>query len=493
MNAIEREYLIAKMKKELEVKFDLEEVQKRVEEYQIIRSRQRMPIDEFYDNLASGLVKEEPITDERIKNLLVKLNNSGDDNSLLLKSFLQNLISKLGVQLNEKMVEQLFRCIEFDNEGNAIYKNDSMDLVNSMSYCCLISDYMKLGYTNKAEAIFCKIIDGSISEDMELLELVSILRKHQDDKGQEMLPEVLDAYERIFLGGSKEAIIDNLRKLLILIDLHRLSFKQTTDQSHYSNGYAKPTIYLNNIINDDMIIFHEIGHAIDEYFSNKYNGVSADDIFKLARMKANRSRMFAYTLVTFNDDMIETKNNACNIYDEIMLKEFGSIEASYIEFYKYVHYVIESYGLEYLLKIFGVSEKTIDTMLEENEKTPIDEYELAKRLYSQDKKNFASKHWRTKKECCVSDIISAVFKTRNIFVNNDKNSLMVAHDSFYYYSAEDAAISEILANYNVLKVTGSDDQILALRQIFGDHFVDCIEDKYRSVSKIQKKEGAKVM
>ena len=354
-----------------------------------------------------------------------------------------------------------------------------------MSYCCLLNDLIRMGYEDRAEKLFEKIISGNISVDEEIIEIISILRKHQDLKGQEMLPNAIDAYERYFLNGDKEIILDNLRKMLIMVDIHQMKFKKTSDVSHYE---SLPIIYLNDIINDELTVFHEFGHAMDEYFSNRSIEEDNEDFFRSARAKANRSQAFAYEVKRINEMMIETKNNACVVYEQEMINKYGSLENVYSEFHKYVHHVIETYGLKNLLESFGVSEETIEAVLEEYKKRELNEYELAKEVYEFDKINFAQRHWRTKKECCVSDIVSAVFKTRNIFINNDKNRLMIAHDSDYYYETKDSAMREIMANMNALKVIGADDQLLILRRMFGDEFVDTIEDKYRTIPKIRENE-----
>ena len=224
---------------------------------------------------------------------------------------------------------------------------------------------------------------------------------------------------------------------------------------------------------------------MDEYFSNRSTDEDNEELFRNARTRANRSRSFATELKRINEMMIETKQNACDVYDEVMLETYGSMEAIYQKFYEYVHTVIQKYGLKNLLETFSVSEETMESILREYRTRSLNEFELAKEVYELDKRNFAQKHWRTKKECCVSDIVSAIFKTRNIFINNDKNKLMIAHDSDYYYEDEDKAMKEIMANMNALMVIGADDQITILRTMFGDEFVDEIMDKYRTVSNVR--------
>ena len=268
-----------------------------------------------------------------------------------------------------------------------------------------------------------------------------------------------------------------------MVDIHQMKFKKTSDGSSYDPG--GPTVYLNDIINDELTVFHEFGHAMDEYFSSRSFDEDNEAIFRAARNKANRSRVFAYELKRINGEMIRTKNNACEIYDQVMLETFGTMENIYMHFYQYVHDVIQRYGLQTLLETFGVSEDTMDEILKEYRKRTLNEYELAKQVYELDKRNFAQKHWRTKKECCVSDIISAVFKTRNIFIDNDRNRLMIAHDSDYYYEAPDKQMTEIMANINALLVIGADDQIRVLRTMFGDQFVDQMLMKYESALSVK--------
>ncbi len=483
MNYIEKKYLVAKMRKELEDKFDPLQIKKRLENYRQIYTRQNGPIDDFYENLCIGLSDIDKIPDPRVTNLITRLNDSQDEKTQLFKTFLQNLVINLKINPSEKMIQKIYSVLETRGD-EIVCTNDNLSLINSMSYCCLINDLIRLGFVDKAEVLFDKILDGNISVEEEIIEIISILRKHQDFKGQEMLPSAIDAYEKYFLGGNKEVILDNLRKMLIMVDIHRLKFRKTSDCSHYISN--PPTVYLNDVINDEITVFHEFGHVMDEYFSNRSYDESNEELYRNARNKANRSRSFAHNLVAINEMMLETKQNAYEVYDEVMEERYGSKENIYLEFYKYIHYVIKTFGLKNLLESFGVSEDNLDSILEEYSKRELNEFELAKEVYELDKRNFAQRYWRTKKECCVSDIVSAVFKTRNIFINNDKNRLMIAHDSDYYYETEGASMAEVLANYNALKVIGAEDMILMLRSMFGDEFVDAIDSKYSTVPTVRK-------
>ena len=482
MNYFEKKYLTAKLKKELELKFEPDEIQRRLDDYKRINARQKGPIEEFYESLCTSLSGINSIPDPRITNLISRIGVSCDDKTKLLKAFLNNLVLKLRVNPSEKMIEQIYSTLEIDDNEVITTSVSSLTLINSMSYCCLLNDLIRMGYEDKAEMLFNKIISGNISVEEEIIEIISILRKHQDLKGQEMLPSAIDAYERYFTSGNKEIILDNLRKMLIMVDIHQMKFKKTSDVSRYE---PVPIIYLNDIINDELTVFHEFGHAMDEYFSNRSTDEDNEELFRNARTRANRSRSFATELKRINEMMIETKQNACDVYDEVMLETYGSMEAIYQKFYEYVHTVIQKYGLKNLLETFSVSEETMESILSEYRTRSLNEFELAKEVYELDKRNFAQKHWRTKKECCVSDIVSAIFKTRNIFINNDKNKLMIAHDSDYYYEDEDKAMKEIMANMNALMVIGADDQITILRTMFGDEFVDEIMDKYRTVSNVR--------
>lgn len=483
MNYIEKKYLIAKMRKELEVKFDPDQIQKRLDDYRRINSRTKGPIEEFYETICTSLSEVNNIVDPRIANLINVLRTSSDDKTKVLCSFLQNLVMKLRVNPSEKMIEQIYSTLEADENGDIVTKVDHLTIVNSMSYCCLLNDLIRMGYENKAEVLFEKIISGTISPDEEIIEIISILRKHQNLKGQEMLPNVIDAYEVYLTGGNKNVVLDNLRKLLIMVDIHQMKFKKTSDGSHYDPD--GPTVYLNDIINDEITVFHEFGHTMDEYFSSRSTDEDNEALFRAARNKANRSRVFAYELKRINGEMIRTKNNACEIYDQVMLERFGTMENIYLHFYQYVHDVIQKYGLKTLLETFGVSEETTEEILKEYRRRTLDEFELAKQVYELDKRNFAQKHWRTKKECSVLDIISAVFKTRNIFIDNDRNRLMIAHDSDYYYESPDKQMTEIMANLNALLVIGAEDQIRILRTMFGDQFVDFIISKYQSALSVK--------
>ena len=118
MNLFENRYLVAKMRKELERKFDPLQIKKRLDDYREINSRQKGPIEEFYEHLCSSLSDIKNIPDPRITNLIDKLKDTKDENTKLLRAFLNNLVIKslINLMLTSKYHSHIFSWLDIQGK-----------------------------------------------------------------------------------------------------------------------------------------------------------------------------------------------------------------------------------------------------------------------------------------------------------------------------------------------------------------------------------------
>lgn len=81
--------------------------------------------------------------------------------------------------------------------------------------------------------------------------------------------------------------------------------------------------------------------------------------------------------------------------------------------------------------------------------------------------------------CAISDMIDALYKGRQIDSNGKKIRVTYQHGARYYEEgAVNSAFHEIIANFNQLKITGSKQSLVVVKNIFGDEFYDLLEDVF---------------
>lgn len=417
-----------------------------------------------------------------ISSIINEFSYSNDDNTRCMGLFLHKLINEYGVELPVDMIKIIKSNIRINN-NNYIYRNSNMNYVKALSNSCLVADLLEnrdlkvLGF-----GVLNKILNGKISTDEEYYAYISALSLRVKDIDQEKLKDVIDAYKKVYsLNGDREVILDNLRKMLILIDLNDLKFKKTILGAFYS--IKENVVYLNDAINDDYTVFHEFGHAMDDFFNDrKHDGREYEPLYKKARSHARDNRKFKKILKKLDSTMSIVYDEARRIFDSRMIRIHGSKDAIYRAYRIMVSRYINENGIEELLDTFGIDDETTAKVLLQYDKGKLDLDKLAKIVYDTQKENQAEKVWRARPEGCVSDIISSVFKSINIKVNGEEFLLFNGHDNDYYYSYDDAPMCELMANYNLLKVMGLNREIQMLREIFGDVFVNTLESIYYSNS-----------
>ena len=268
-----------------------------------------------------------PITCANFNTLLNDLSYSTDDNTRTMGLFLHKLVNEFGVSLEPDEIRIINSNIKVNN-GNYIYRNSRMNNIKAHSTSCLLVDLFNDSKLNTlGNSVLRKTLNGTLGEDEEFYAYISALSLRVDDEDQEKLKDVIDVYTKYYnLGGDKDTILDNIRKMLILVDLNGLKFKKTVLESCYSP--KEICIYLNNNVNDSFTVFHEFGHAMDDFFNRRsHDGQDYESLYRKARSKARSNPKFKSILNKLIATMDMVYDDAKDRFDYRMLRAHGSKEA----------------------------------------------------------------------------------------------------------------------------------------------------------------------
>ena len=135
----------------------------------------------------------------------------------------------------------------------------------------------------------------------------------------------------------------------------------------------------------------------------------------------------------------------------------------------------QNINIEAIIKDFGLSDATAKVI--RNSFFTLNQ--IVDIVYKTSREAYIEQAARESISCPVSDIISAVFKDRNIDIGNQHLDITFAHDADYWNKTIFNSYTEIIANYNQLLMLGDYDSIKLLREILGDEFMDAIEKIYK--------------
>ena len=438
----------------------------------LLRNKAKGLFVDFSCNLKQDVtLNNEKLNLETIMQLLL---NSNNINAVNYGRFLYNLVYKLNVIPNDVMIKIIYESISLDN--NQITTTSKMDEIESLSNSCMLN----LLYRNKqdmlATNLMKKMINNNLEEEEEFNLLVQTLLLKNNSEN-DMLTYVISAYKEAYKNGDKKITMDNLRKMLILSEMYGLKFKSSSNSSYWSE--TDNTVYLEKSTCGSFTVFHEFGHAIDTYFNQRKHG-KKEKIYERAREHALSCPYLTEEIIKLNIYVSERKSIAQQEYNNTLLRKYGSIENAHKEFYNYAKYMINNYGIDSILNLYGISGTTRKKVLENYQNGMLDLNHIAYLLMETDMMNYSMKVNYDLPECAMLDIIAAVFKNNQFVINNQLHFLAIGHDSNYFHSYKDASMSEIMANYNAIKVSGREDLINRIRTIFGDEFINIIESYYHT-------------
>ena len=234
---------------------------------------------------------------------------------------------------------------------------------------------------------------------------------------------------------------------------------------------------------DSGTIMHELGHGLFDMILNGELPKNWDTI-------VGKSRVISSNNGTLNNfgDILKRKGAELNARAE---QEFlSNLEAQGKTLESYTRELEKHYTgifkntnklLVQKLKDLGYSEDTINSMIN-GKVTP--SAAAQQQIYAE-KSLINDKLWRTQEGdyCALSDIVDAVFIGNKKDVYNNDIYLNYQHGKEYYLRCGNSRLyefHEIIANFTQLKMTGKQHHIKMLRDIFGNDFVDTLEQTFES-------------
>ena len=234
---------------------------------------------------------------------------------------------------------------------------------------------------------------------------------------------------------------------------------------------------------DSGTIMHELGHGLFDMILNGELPKNWDTI-------VGKSRVISSNNGTLNNfgDILKRKGAELNARAE---QEFlNNLEAQGKTLDSYTRELEKHYSgifknttelLTRKLKDLGYSEDRINSMIN-GKVTPS---AAAQQQISAEKSLINDKLWRTQEGdyCALSDIVDAVFIGNKKDVYNNDIYLNYQHGKEYYLRCGNSRLyefHEIIANFTQLKMTGKQHHIKMLRDIFGNDFVDTLEQTFES-------------
>ena len=234
---------------------------------------------------------------------------------------------------------------------------------------------------------------------------------------------------------------------------------------------------------DSGTIMHELGHGLFDMILNGELPKNWDTI-------VGKSRVISSNNGTLNNfgDILKRKGAELNARAE---QEFlSNLEAQGKTLDSYTRELEKHYSgifknttelLTRKLKDLGYSEDRINAMIN-GKVTP--SAAAQQQIYAE-KSLINDKLWRTQEGdyCALSDIVDAVFIGNKKDVYNNDIYLNYQHGKEYYLRCGNSRLyefHEIIANFTQLKMTGKQHHIKMLRDIFGNDFVDTLEQTFES-------------
>lgn len=419
------------------------------------------------DKLISEDIKSDGV------NLIKILINSNDRNTNNLGYFLDNLYNFFCINFDDELLKIILDNLDSDIFNNPCYRH-KLDYLQALSNSCMIGELFNNGQYDLGIKIFKKILSNNLAQDEEFQILTSLLSKNIDNSYYNMFDIVLNSYHWAYQNGSKENVLVNIRKMIILVDFYNVKFIRSNDVSKCD--YINNIISINEKYGNTLVIFHEFGHMIDTYLRGKQE--VDNDILKKAKVYALKNPSFELEICKLEKEILEAKKLGITMYKESVYNHYGSIQNLLNIYRDYVAKMINNNLLNRIFFTYNFSQSDCDKVINDYQKGCLNYDKLAIKLYNIDYNNFLDKCMCEMESAAVTDIISAVFKTRNLIIHGHSYDLTIAHDRSYYRKNREFPLMEIMANYNVLKVTGKDDLIKKLEDIFGREFIEVLERMY---------------
>ena len=410
-------------------------------------------------------------TDDMINYFL----NSRDSNTFYLGVFLNCLVRHFRLNLTDEMKKIIINSLDKDMFNNFVYNKGHLDYFKALSNSCVIYGLIRTNQNAKMMKVFQMMLHNTFQVENEFSTIIELLNSHVANYSLSMLNEVIDAYVWAYQNFQKEDALNNVRKLIALIDVYNANFYETIGISFCD--LKRNIIYLNKDLDDKLVIFHEVGHMIDNYIRIRKNDYHQN----MAHFKRHALKypFFEKEICELKKVLLTVERDATIEYTNSVIRKYGSVENLLMLYKNYIIEMIQNKNLHDIFLTYMMNKKQTDAILKNYYAGRLNYDGFAKLLYRIDLDCYTTKCMLKYPEALVTDIISSVFKNRNIKIKGHNYELPIAHDRDYYQKNDDYVIAEIMANYNALVITNQKELIQRLRNIFGNDFVDYLNLLYK--------------
>ena len=463
------------------------EEQERIKEYKLLKELSKIQIkdlDKFLSNdqeeqfysLNINIKENKPNYENKIvyeKGQLSSNNNIVNAmlNSKDLSTFNMGvLLSIIERQFPKYFNESLNVLSENIDNSNGIIKyiGRPFDTYTLQSTAILLRKILSFDLSiHVGKLILFNTIRGIDNRDFEFYSYTSLLKRYTTNKNQTRLNDVLEALNRCYeVPSTKEEALDNMRKLVILVETTGLTFHTCDEGAYYSP--LENAIYYNKVYSSDSVLLHEFGHAIDNYFSTRDKTTKPKKEFNKAKQHIENNPKSLEIINKLQNRVHEMELIALSTYNSTIIEKYGSIENALDHLEQIIIKKMDSGKLSKLLDKYNITGDLKSDILIDYKYGDLDTKELAKIILNADRENHVNKYLYMKDESTITDILSAIYGSMNINIQGQEIHLVMGHSKDYYDSEPDKAMCEIIANLNSLVVLGKYDLLNDLKELIGE-------------------------
>lgn len=241
---------------------------------------------------------------------------------------------------------------------------------------------------------------------------------------------------------------------------------------------------------DSGTICHELGHCLYDSILGGKLPDNWNHIVKRAQKISSKGRRsfispngnamdsvcdsLRYRELLISDDSLHILRK--DIHDSVglTLEEYQKVLA-----YKYSNMLngLTETDVRNMLTAIGLNEKVIDKIISEG----IDPLKIAEADLNVRVRKISDEIYRTQypQYCAISDMIGAVYKGEKYDLKGKPIYTTYGHSAEYYkLRPKNCPFHELIANFNALKMLGSNGSLSALKSMFGEEFYNVLEDTF---------------
>lgn len=233
---------------------------------------------------------------------------------------------------------------------------------------------------------------------------------------------------------------------------------------------------------DSGTLCHELGHCLyDSILGGKLPDNWNHIVKRAKKISSNGNEMdsvcasLRYREISTYDDSWQILSK--DIHDSVGLT-LEEYQKQLADQYSNLLKGVKESGVRYILEVKGLDKEVIDEIISEGiDPLKIAEADLNNRVWKiHDKIN------RTQypQYCAISDMIDAVYKGKKRDLKGKPIYTTYNHGGTKYYKIrpKNGPFHELIANFNDLKMLGSNASLSALKSMFGEEFYNVLEDTF---------------